>query len=113
MKLMVAIIPPERLQAVQTALNQQDVHSMTVSEVLDCRHDHATSEIYRGRTIRRPATKLRLEVAVEDWNFDATVELIERASACPQASEEGAFVIGHDECFYIPPYKRSTAVTGV
>jgi len=86
---------------------------MTVSEVLDCRHDHAATEIYRGRTIRRPATKLRLEVAVEDWNVDATVELIERASASPQASEKGAFVIGLDECFYIPPYKRSAAAVGV
>jgi hypothetical protein len=55
MKLVVAIIPPEKLERVQKALNNSDVHLMTVSEVLDCRHDHAATEIYRGRTIRRPA----------------------------------------------------------
>ena len=36
MKLIVAIIRPERLDAVQEALNQRDVYLMTVSDVRGC-----------------------------------------------------------------------------
>src|SRR5215510_2110196 len=101
MKLVVAIIRPETLEAVQKALNSRELHLMTVSEVLDCREDQATVEIYRGRTIRRPVRKLRLEVAVDDALFDATVRTIERVAAREEAGKDEVFVVGLDESFRV------------
>jgi nitrogen regulatory protein P-II 1 len=90
MKLIVAIIRPEKLAAVQTVLDEQDVYSLTVSEVPDCRREQSTTEIYRGREFRRPATQLRLEVAVDEGSYAAAIEAISRAAG-------PAFVMGLGE----------------
>jgi nitrogen regulatory protein P-II 2 len=97
MKLIIATIRPERLAAVQAALNKQDLYLMTVSEVLDCLQE-GTPEIYRGRQIRRPVSKLRLEVAVDDWDFDAVVEAIRGAANLGQVADRRGFAMGLDEC---------------
>ncbi len=39
MKLLIAIIRPEELDAVQAIIHKEDVELMTVSEVLDCCKD--------------------------------------------------------------------------
>jgi nitrogen regulatory protein PII len=57
-----------------------------------------TPEIYRGRQIRRPVTKLRLEVAVDDWDFDAVVEAIRQAANLGQVADRRGFAMGLDEC---------------
>jgi nitrogen regulatory protein PII len=97
MKLIIATICPERLAAVQAALNKQDLYLMTVSEVLDCLQE-GTPEIYRGRQIRRPVSKLRLEVAVDDWDFAVVVEAIRQAANLGQVAERRGFATGLDEC---------------
>src|SRR5262245_24348422 len=107
MKLVVAIIQPERLEAVQNALNHRDVHLMTVSEVLDCRQDQVTTEIYRGRAIHRPVSKLRLEIAVDESSFYPAIEAIERAS------DGKAFVLGLSDGVRVGSYERNSISLGV
>ena len=48
MKLIVAIIRPEKLEAVQAALNERDVYLMTVSDVRGCGRQRGYTEVYRG-----------------------------------------------------------------
>src|SRR5215471_6485101 len=48
MKLIVAIIRPEKLEAVQAALNERDVYLMTVSNVRGCGRQRGYTEVYRG-----------------------------------------------------------------
>jgi len=60
MKLIIAIIRPENLSAVQSSLNKHDMDLMTVSEVLDCGQEQGATEMYRGTKVRRLVTKLRL-----------------------------------------------------
>jgi nitrogen regulatory protein P-II 1 len=91
MKLIIAIVRPEKLAAVQAALNKRDVHVMTASEVLDCCQEQRSAEIYRGRELRRPVSKLRLEIAVEDYSLRDAVEAIERVG------EGKVFVMGLDD----------------
>jgi nitrogen regulatory protein PII len=79
MKMIVAILRPEKLGPVRAALNPRDLHLMTVSEVLDCDQEHGSTEVYRGREYRRPASRLRLEIAVDDTLLNATVEAILRS----------------------------------
>jgi len=97
MKLIIAIISPNRLQAVQAALRTEDVQSITVSEVVDCLETHGSTEIYRGRVFQRPVSKLRLEVAVNDAFFDAAVQAIERVTSADEACPDDAFIMGLDQ----------------
>jgi nitrogen regulatory protein P-II 1 len=106
MKLIIAIISPNKLQAVQAALGTKDVHSVTVSEVVDCREADGRTEIYRGRVFRRPASKLRLEIAVDDSFFDAAVQAIERVTTSDEACPDDAFIMGLDQSVRIGDFGR-------
>lgn len=113
MKMIVAIIPPERLTAVEAALSRQQVSSMTVSEVLDRYTADITREIYRGREIRRPVTRLRLEVAVEDACFDATLETIERTGFSYPVRDGQLFVLELHERARLSSRVREAAACAV
>ena len=52
MKMIVAIIRPERLEEVQAALNERDVYLMTVTEVRGCGRQRGYTEVYRGTEIQ-------------------------------------------------------------
>src|SRR5262245_27996620 len=94
MKLIVALIQPEQLAAVQAALNQRDVRLMTVSEVLDCGGSKGPAEIYRGREFRRPVTQLRLEITVADPFLDAALAALRRATDDVNFGEVTVYVMG-------------------
>ena len=80
MKLIVAIIRPERLEAVQAALNQREVFLMTVSDVRGCGRQRGYTEVYRGTEMQiRLLPKLKLEIAVNDADVEAAVEAIVHA----------------------------------
>jgi nitrogen regulatory protein P-II 1 len=100
MKMIVAILRPEKLGPVRAALNPRDLYLMTVSEVLDCDQEQASTEFYRGREYRRPASRLRLEIAVEDALLDATVEAVLRAGfeGVPgRVADSQVFVMGLED----------------
>src|SRR5208282_5568017 len=67
MKMVVAIIRPEKLEAVQQALNERDVYLMTVTDVRGCGRQRGYTEVYRSQEFRvRLLPKLKLEIAVND-----------------------------------------------
>src|ERR1700752_3996862 len=107
MKLVIAIIRPERLEALRVALKEQDLYFMTVSEVLDFREDQVTTEIYRGRTVRRPQTKYKMEIAVEDGCADEGLETIERV--CGQSPDSRMIVVGHEGSAQLYSCERGSA----
>jgi nitrogen regulatory protein P-II 1 len=76
MKMIVAIIEPDRLSTVQMALRSKDTRLTTVSEVFGYGSELSPIQIYRGRAIRRPVPKLRIEVIVADFAVDIAVEAI-------------------------------------
>ena len=51
MKMIVAIIRPERLEAVQTALGAHEIYLMTVSDVRGCGRQRGFTEQYRGNQV--------------------------------------------------------------
>lgn len=90
MKLIVAIIRPERLEAVQAALNESDVYLMTVSDVRGCGRQRGYTEVYRGTEIQvRLLPKLKLEIAVNEAFVEATVEAIVHAARTPGTGQIG------------------------
>ena len=93
MKLIVAIIRPERLEAVQTALNERDVYLMTVTDVRGCGRQRGQTEVYRSTEITtRLLPKLKLEIAVPDERVDAVVEAIADAAASGRIGDGKIFV---------------------
>jgi nitrogen regulatory protein P-II 2 len=81
MKLIVAIIRPEKLAAVQAALTEHEAYLMSFSEVLGDGREPSRTGIYRGVEFHVRWPKLRLEIVVEDWLVEGAVENIIRAGS--------------------------------
>src|SRR6476661_3574520 len=88
MKMIVAIIRPEKLEPVQRALNERDVYLMTVTDVRGCGRQRGYTEVYRGseiqiRLLPKPKHDLQRvnfrEVHVKDiFGADVFSEAIQR-----------------------------------
>jgi nitrogen regulatory protein P-II 2 len=97
-KLIVAIIRPEKLEDVQRALNAVDVYLMTVSDVRGCGRQKGHTEVYRGQEFEiRLLPKLKLEIAVNDAFVEATVEAIVHAARSGDTGQ-----IGDGKIFVLP-----------
>ncbi len=90
MKMIVAIIRPEKLEAVQAALAERDVYLMTVSDVRGCGRQRGFTEVYRGTEFQvRLLPKLKLEIAVNDAFIDAAIEAIVHAARSGDTGQIG------------------------
>lgn len=79
MKLIVAMIRPETLLAVQEALADTEARLMSAAEVSDLRRPQAN--VYRGSQYRISRVRLRLEIVVPDREaVDQALEAIGRAA---------------------------------
>ena len=116
MKLIVAIIRPESLEAVQSALNERDVYLMTVSDVRGCGRQRGYTEVYRGQEIQiRLLPKLKLEIAVNDAFVEATIEAVVHAARMGETGQIGdgkIFVLPLDDCVRIRTGERGTDAIG-
>jgi nitrogen regulatory protein PII len=107
MKLIVAMIRPETLLAVQEALSDTDAHLMSVGEVSDLRRPHAN--VYRGSQYRVSRVRLRLEIVVTAEEFvDEVVSAIARGAGTNGSGRwggEDVFVMNLDD--YRPTASRA------
>ena len=98
MKLIVAIIRPEKLEDVQRALYEQDVYLMTVSDVRGCGRQRGYTEVYRGTEVQiRLLPKVKLEIAVNEAFVEATVEAIIHAARTGDTGN-----VGDGKIFVLP-----------
>ena len=75
MKLIIAYIQPERLNAVKQALFKREIYKISVTNALGCGQQKGYTEVYRGADIEvNLLKKLRLEIAVNKEYVDLTVE---------------------------------------
>jgi nitrogen regulatory protein P-II 1 len=116
MKLVVAIIRPERLEAVQQALNERDVYLMTVTDVRGCGRQRGYTEVYRGTEYQvQLLPKLKLEIAVNEAFVEATVEAIVHAARTPETGKIGdgkIFVLSREDCVRIRTGERGPQAIG-
>ena len=116
MKLIVAIIRPEKLEAVQAALNEHDVYLMTVTDVRGCGRQRGFTELYRGSEFDvRLLPKLKLEIAVNEAFVEAAVEAIIHAARTPETGQIGdgkIFVLPLDDCIRIRTGERGGPAIG-
>jgi nitrogen regulatory protein P-II 2 len=81
MKLLIAIIRPERLGAVQKALSRCGVDQVTVSHVLGRGHESGQALIYRSTTIEEKLLpRVKLEIALETDAVDSVICVIQQSA---------------------------------
>ncbi|MBN9119258.1 MAG: P-II family nitrogen regulator [Planctomycetes bacterium] len=116
MKLVVAIIRPEKLEDVQKALAERDVYLMTVSDVRGCGRQRGYTEVYRGTEVRvQLIPKLKLEIAVNEAFVEATVEAVVHAARTGETGTIGdgkIFVLPLDDAIRIRTGERGSEAIG-
>jgi nitrogen regulatory protein P-II 2 len=102
MKLVIAYIQPERLNAVKQALYEREVYKISVTNSLGCGQQKGYHETYRGADIEvNLLKKVRLEIAVNDNFLDLTVEGIIAGARTGNIGDGKIFIQDLSECIRI------------
>ena len=116
MKLIIAIIRPEKLEAVEAALSAQEVCVLSVSQVVNLGRESGTTETYRGRQVHRRRPKLRVEIAANDGIVETAVDAIARAVSTGETgtvSDGNVFVMDLDKCVGVRNGGRESVAIGI
>ena len=116
MKMIVAIIRPEKLEAVQKALDEKEIYLMTVSDVRGCGRQRGYTESYRGtKGVIRLLSKVKLEIAVNDAYVKPAVDAILKAARSEGGGHIGdgkIFVLELGECYRIRTGESGSVAIG-
>jgi nitrogen regulatory protein P-II 1 len=115
MKLVVAIVRPERLNAVLEELFKADVQGLTISRVDGHGGERQQVETFRGTTVKMELSdKVRLEIAVSNDFVDRTVQAILRSAQTGQVGDGKIFVMPVEKIYRIRTGEQDeSAVTPV
>ncbi len=102
MKYIVAIIQPDRLDDVMQKLEEQEIHLVTVSNVMGRGRQKGISEVYRGhKEAGSLLRKVKLEIAVNDAYVPVTVTAITTGARTGHIGDGKIFILDLDECLRI------------
>ena len=105
MKLIVAIVRPERLSAILEELFKAHVSGLTISHVQGHGGEREQVETYRGTTVKMELSdKVRLEIGVSNHFVETTVNAILKAARTG--------VVGDGKIFVVPIEKVVRIRTG-
>jgi nitrogen regulatory protein P-II 1 len=113
MKLIIAIIQPDRLEAVKQELYKQEVFLLTVSEVLGHGRQMGVAEVYRGtKEMGNLLRKIRLEIAVNEDFIEKTIGAIVKGAQTGESGDGKIFILDLAECVRIRTEERGTIAIG-
>ena len=102
MKLVVAIIRPEKLNEVLEALYRAEVRGLTISRVRGHGGEVEDVETYRGMTVKMELhDKARLEIGVSDHFVEPTVRAILSAGKTGEVGDGKIFVLPVEKVYRI------------
>jgi nitrogen regulatory protein P-II 1 len=102
MKLVVAIVRPERLSAVLESLFRAEVRGLTLSPVQGHGGETEHVETYRGTTVKMELSeKVRLEIGVSDHFVEPTVKAIIGAARSGEVGDGKIFVLPVEKVYRI------------
>src|SRR5208337_3098152 len=102
MKLIIAIIKPDRLEAVRDELYKAEVNLITVSEVLGHGRQMGVTEVYRGvKEKGNFLKKIRLDIAVNDNFVKPTIAAIIKGAKTGELGDGKIFVLDLKDCVRI------------
>ena len=110
MKLIKAIIRPEKLSDVLKALYQADVRGLTVTRVLGHGGETEAVETYRGMSVKMDLTeKVVLDIGVSEPFVDITVNAVMNAARTGEVGDGKIFVLPVEAVHRIRTAERDTA----
>ena len=110
MKLITAVVRPERLRAVKEALFRAGVTGMTLSRVSGHGGEREVVEHYRGSAlVLEFREKVRIEMAVSEPFVEATIDAIVSAAQTGEVGDGKIFVQPLDRVIRIRTGERDTA----
>jgi nitrogen regulatory protein P-II 1 len=114
-KLIVAVVRPDRVNAVLEALFHAEVRGLTLSRVQGHGGETESVQTYRGTTVKMELVeKVRLEIGVSEPFVEVTVDAIRRAAATGEVGDGKIFVLPVDTVVRIRTGERDLdAVTPV
>lgn len=113
MKLVIAYIQPERLNAVKQALFEADVTKMSVTNALGCGAQGGYHESYRGADIEvNLLKKVRIEIAVNDEFLKPAIAAIISGAKTGAIGDGKIFVLDLADCIRIRTGELGMAAIG-
>ena len=102
MKYIVAIIQPDKLDAVLDELEAREVHLVTVTNVMGRGRQKGISEVYRShKEIGSLLRKTKLEIAVNEDFVESTIKAIIEGAKTGQIGDGKIFIMELQECIRI------------
>jgi len=102
MKLIIAYIQPERLNAVKQALYERDIFKISVTNALGCGQQRGYHESYRGVDVEvNLLKKVRLEIAVNSDFVQPTIDAVIKGARTGKIGDGKIFVIDLVRCVRI------------
>ena len=104
MKYIVAVIQPDRLDAVLDELEKAQVHLVTVTHVMGRGRQRGVAEVYRGhKEVGSLLRKVKVEIAVNDDFLQPSVDAISKAARVGQGGigDGKIFILDLEECIRI------------
>jgi nitrogen regulatory protein P-II 1 len=113
MKLIIAIIQPDRLEEVKEELYKAEVNLITVSEVLGHGRQGGVTEVYRGaKETGNLLRKIRLEIAVNENFVEPTVNAIIKGAKTGEIGDGKIFILDLPQCIRIRTGERGGMAIG-
>ncbi|HBA83238.1 MAG TPA: transcriptional regulator [Verrucomicrobia bacterium] len=102
MKMIIAVIQPEKLTDVKEALFAAQVHKMTALNVIGCGQQLGYKETYRGApTEINLLKKVELQIAVNEDFVKPTVDAIIKGARTGNIGDGKIFILDMPECIRI------------
>ena len=113
MKLVIAIIQPDRLENVKDELYKAEINLITVSEVLGHGRQKGITEYYRGaKETGNLLRKVRLEIAVNDNFLEPAIKAIIKGAKTGETGDGKIFIMNLAECVRIRTGDRDGIAIG-
>ncbi|HOP63314.1 MAG TPA: P-II family nitrogen regulator [Spirochaetota bacterium] len=113
MKYIIAIVRSHKLLEVKQELEKNEIHLMTVSDVLGCGRQKGETEVYRGVTeVDNLLRKTKIEIAINDEYLDKAIEAIMKAAPEKEIGDGKIFIFDLHECIRIRTGERGNIAIG-
>ena len=115
MKYIIAIIQPDRLNDVLDELDNQEIHLVTVSQVMGRGNQRGMAEVYRGhKEAGSLLRKVKLEIAVNDEFVEKAITAIRTTAKVDEGriGDGKIFVLDLQDCIRIRTGETGNAAIG-
>lgn len=113
MKLVIAVIQPDRMNEVLEKLDEKEIHLVTVHAVLGRGRQKGVAAVYRGhKEAGSLLKKVRLEIAVNDAYVQPTIDAITEGARTGQIGDGKIFILDLEECIRIRTGERGSTAIG-